>query len=137
MNKICPSLLAIAVLLGLCGCATVDQQVSFNEADYQPYLAQGTASIFGHAFVRTGDGFKHNAAGLIVYLVPLTPYTEERARIMLAGKEPSPADLQMNKYLRSVVGDVGGRSGSTGCLREVTWCLQKSSGRASGPMDAK
>jgi hypothetical protein len=109
MNKFCPSILAITVFLGLCGCATVDQKAAFNEADFRPYTAQGTASIFGHAFARTDNGVKHTAAGLTVYLVPLTPYTEERANIMVAGREPSPADPQMDKYLKSVVADMGGQ----------------------------
>jgi hypothetical protein len=109
MKKIFPCLLVIVLLVGLGGCGTVDQKASFNEGDFQPYLASGRSSVFGHAFVRTPNGLKHNAAGLPVYLVPLTPYTEERAEIMLAGKTPSPADPRMDKYVRTEIADVGGQ----------------------------
>lgn len=109
MKKIFPVLFAISFLLGLGGCSTVDQKASFNEVDFQPYLASGRSAVFGHAFVRTPNGVKHTAAGLPVRLVPLTPYTEERAEIMLAGKTPSPADPRMDKYVRTEVADMGGQ----------------------------
>jgi hypothetical protein len=91
------------------GCSSpVNQSVSFDEADYKPYEAPGTAVIRGHAFVRSDTGMKHGAAGLIIYLVPLTAYTEERAKIMESGKEPVPADSRLDQYIKTTVGDVGG-----------------------------
>lgn len=92
------------------GCSTpvVNQTVTFNETDYQPYEATGTAVVRGHAFVRSDTGLKHGAAGIQVVLVPLTPYTEERAHIMESGKEPGPIDPRLEKYTHTTVGDWGG-----------------------------
>lgn len=93
----------------LAGCSTpVTQTVSFNEADYKPYEAAGTAVIHGHAFVRSDTGVKHGAAGINIYLVPLTAYTEERAKIMESGKEPAGADPRLENYIKTTVGDWGG-----------------------------
>jgi hypothetical protein len=102
-----PLALVAAFLLG--GCSTpVNQTVSFNEADYKPYEAAGTAVIHGHAFVRSDTGVKHGAAGINIYLVPLTAYTEERAKIMESGKEPAGADPRLENYIKTTVGDWGG-----------------------------
>jgi hypothetical protein len=128
MNKLFASLSAIVFLSGLGGCSTVDQKASFGEGEFQPYLAHGTAAIFGHAFVRTPNGIMHHATGLPVYIVPLTPYTEERAEIMLAGKTPSPADPRMDKYVKTQIADNGGQfsfgslpAGSYLVFSKISW----------------
>ena len=101
------ALLGLALLLG--GCATVvNQTVPFDESEYQPYEARGTAVIQGHAFVRSDTGVKRGAAGLTICLVPLTAYTEERAKIMESGNEPGPMDPRLNRYIKTTVGDLGG-----------------------------
>jgi len=82
--------------------------VSFNEADYKSYESVGGAVIHGHAFVRSDTGVKHGAAGVNIYLVPLTAYTEERAKIMESGKEPAAADPRLENYIKTTVGDWGG-----------------------------
>jgi hypothetical protein len=109
MHKLSTLMLALALLIGLGGCATVDQKVPFNDGEFQRYLAPGSATLSGHAFVRTPNGIKHTAAGLPVYLVPLTPYTKERAEIMLVGKIPSPADSRMDKYVKTEIADMSGQ----------------------------
>ncbi len=83
-------LVVIAAVLALAGCSTVvNQSVAFNAADLSGYEAPGSAVIRGFAFVLTNDGGKkttHNADRMAVYLMPLTPYTDERAAIMLSQK---------------------------------------------------
>jgi len=98
-----------AALLLWSGCSTpVAQTVAFNEADYKFSETTGTAVIHGHAFVRSDTGVKHGAAGIQVFLVPLTDYTDERSKIMQSGKDPAPADPRLERYTKTVVGDWGG-----------------------------
>ena len=100
---------ALGAALLLVGCSSmVNQRVPFNEVDFQPYESPGTAVIHGHAFARSDTGVKHGAAGVRICLVPLTAYTEERAKIMESGKEPSPEDPRLTKYIKTTVGDWGG-----------------------------
>lgn len=102
-------LMIITAVLGLWGCSsTVNQAIAFRAEDYRRYDVPGTATIFGHAFVHTRDGIKHNAGGLKVYLVPLNAYTDERAKISLKGDEPAPADPGLEKYTRTQVADIQG-----------------------------
>jgi hypothetical protein len=121
-------LVVLALAAALFGCTTATQSVVFNEDDFAPYLAPGRAVIRGHAFVRTEDGRIHHASGLNVCLVPLTPYTEERARIMQAGDDPPPADPRLEKYVQTVVADNGGAfefsnlpAGSYAVYCKITW----------------
>lgn len=107
-------ILALAAAFVLFGCTTVNQSVAFNEADFRPYDWPGTAVIRGHAFVRTESGRKENAAGLNVYLVPLTPYTAERANIMAAENDPAPPDPRLARYVRTDLADNGGAFEFTG-----------------------
>lgn len=103
------SLAVGTVLLAMSACSTiVNQSVAFNDADYGSASASGTAIVAGHVFVRSDTGRKHAAAGVQISLVPLTPYTEERAKIMESGKDPAPADPGLTKYVRTTVGDWGG-----------------------------
>src|SRR5580693_6573500 len=101
-------IVVLAAALALFGCSTVNQSTAFNAVDFRPYESPGTAEIHGHAFVRTDDGRIHKAAGLNVYLVPLTPYTDERAKIMQDNKTPTPTDPRLDKYVQAVVADAGG-----------------------------
>jgi hypothetical protein len=101
--------LAMSAALLVSACSTiVNQSVAFNDADYGFSSVPGTAIVAGHAFVRSDTGAKHTAAGIQISLVPLTPYTEERAKIMELGKDPAPADPGLAKYVRTTVGDLGG-----------------------------
>jgi hypothetical protein len=101
-------IIVLAAALVLFGCSTVNQSTAFNAGDFKPYESPGTAVIRGHAFVRTDEGKIEKAAGLAVYLVPLTPYTGERAKIMLRNRTPAPADPLLEKYVQVVVADVSG-----------------------------
>lgn len=104
---LCTFALATTVWLGGCN-SVVNQTTPFNEADLEPYLSSGTAQLRGHAFVRSDTAIKHGAAGLKIFLVPLTPYTEEMATIMESGKTPGPADPRLERYTRTTIGDWGG-----------------------------
>ena len=102
------SSLVVLVALVLWGCATsARQSIAFDPKDFKE-VAPGTASIHGHAFVRTQNGRNHSAAGLNVYLVPLVPYTEERAKLMEAGKDPESSDPRLARYVKTVIADVDG-----------------------------
>jgi hypothetical protein len=98
----------ITAVLTLLGCSTVNQSTTFNEADFAPYESTGKAVILGHAFVHIEDGRIFKAGGLNVYLVPLTPYTDERAKIIQSNKSPAPADPRLEKYTKVVVADIDG-----------------------------
>lgn len=126
-------LIFVAILLSE-GCVT-KQSTVFNAADFAPYEADGSAVIQGHAFVRTEDNAKHNAAGLPVYLMPLTPYTQERANIMMKGGEPEEASPGLSKYVKSTTADMGGRytftglpTGSYVVYSKIEWSHYKRSG---------
>ncbi len=101
-------ILVLATAGILAGCTTAIQTIAFNETDFTPYLSSGHSVIHGHAFVRTDNGRLHHASGLDVCLVPLTPYTAERARIMAAGDTPPPADPRLANYVQTVIADNGG-----------------------------
>ena len=125
----------LAASLVLFGCASVKQSAVFNPADFAPYDSPGTAVIRGHAFARTDDGFKHNAAGLKVYLMPLTPYTEERAAIMHSGREPEPANPGLGQHVKVVIADIGGGfefaglpAGSYVVFSKIEWSRKHNSG---------
>ena len=104
---ICCVVFGVALLLSACS-TIVNQSVPFDNADFSAFEALGTAVISGHAFVRSDTGMKRGAAGIRVNLVPLTAYTEERAKIMESGKNPAPADPELEKHIRTTVGDWGG-----------------------------
>jgi hypothetical protein len=101
-------LVLIAAALALFGCSTVDQSTTFDEAAFGPYASPGTAVIHGHAFAHTDDARIFVAAGLNVYLVPLTTYTDEMAKIMQRNKIPSPADPRLEKYTKATIADIAG-----------------------------
>ena len=126
----------IALVLAFCGCATppVKQVEAFNEAPYARYQKPGTAQISGEAFLRTKGGDVKNAAGRRIYLVPLTPYTEERAKIMWERKEPEPADPRLARFTKSVTADTQGGfsfsalpAGSYLVYTKITWMVSDGS----------
>ena len=130
------SLVIIALVLGLCGCATppVKQIEAFNEAHFSRYQKPGTAQISGEAFLRTKGGDVKTAAGRRIYLVPLTPYTDERAKIMWERKEPEAADSRLARYTKSVTADAQGRfsfsalpAGSYVVYTKITWTVSDGS----------
>jgi hypothetical protein len=65
------------VLLGACQ-TTVQVQSRFDPKPAEAALQAGTNTIKGSAFMRKRSGVIVPAAGEVVYLIPATPYAEER-----------------------------------------------------------
>jgi hypothetical protein len=101
-------IIVIAVAMALFGCSTVNESTAFNAADFGPYESPGAAVIHGQAFVHTGDGRTFKASGMNVYLVPLTPYTDELAKIIQGNRNPAPPDPRLGKYTKAVVANAEG-----------------------------
>ena len=127
---------AIVWVLGLCGCATppVKQVEQFNPAHFTRYDKPGTAQISGEAFLRTKGGDVKTAAGRRIYLVPLVPYTDERAKIMWERKEPEAPDPRLARYTKSTTADAQGRfsfsslpAGSYLVYTTITWTVSDGS----------
>jgi len=105
------SLVLISVVLVLleAGCRTMGRhKVQFDAKDFMAYNSPGTGAIHGHAFVRGEAGRSHSAAGLKVFLMPLTPYTAERVKMMRDNQVLPPPDPRLQKYVWSVVADIMG-----------------------------
>ena len=67
----------VVLLLGACQ-TTVQVQTRFDPKPAEAALAAGTNTIKGSAFMRKKSGTVVPAAGEVVYLIPVTPYAEER-----------------------------------------------------------
>lgn len=75
-----------AILLGGCQ-TTVQVQSRFDPKQAEAALQTGTNTIKGSAFMRKRSGVIVPAAGEVVYLIPATPYAEERfAKLFPRGK---------------------------------------------------
>ena len=48
-----------------------------NDADYVAFLGDGTAMVSGEVMVKRRDGKIIHGEGFFMYLVPVTPYTQE------------------------------------------------------------
>jgi len=73
----CLQAVLLAGLLGGCSFGAVEHRVPLNEADFAPYLQDGTATIVGETSVRMQAGDVSTGAESFVYLVPVTPYSTE------------------------------------------------------------
>ena len=77
---------ALCLLLGACQ-TTVQVQSRFDPKPAEAALLAGTNTIKGSAFMRKKSGTVVPAAGELVYLIPATPYAEERfAKLFPRGK---------------------------------------------------
>ncbi len=75
-----------ATLLGACQ-TTVQVQSRFDPKPAEAALLAGTNTIKGSAFMRKKSGTVVPAAGEVVYLIPATPYADERfAKLFPRGK---------------------------------------------------
>lgn len=76
MKKVLVVALALAALMG--GCETTYQRKQkLDLAEYANYLKGGTGVIEGQAFFRTAGGEVRTAAGLPVWVNPVTSYSRE------------------------------------------------------------
>lgn len=87
--------LFVALSVSTIGCAA-DRKVAFDDAAFAPYDRPGTSTIAGQAFLKTRSGDVKFGAGNHVFLVPVTPYTEEdfdRAIVADEKLTPIPPDV--------------------------------------------
>jgi len=103
--------IGLVALLSLTGCIQVYQrQARFNEAEFAPFTKTGSASLSGQAFLKTVSGDVKYGAGNLVYLIPVTKYTQEWYQVgLLQGQPMSDADPRLPKYLRNTQADGEGR----------------------------
>lgn len=54
-----------------------EHKAPLNDADYVAFLGEGTAMVSGEVSVKRRDGKIIHGEGFFMYLVPVTPYTQE------------------------------------------------------------
>jgi hypothetical protein len=106
----------LVMLLGACQ-TTVQVQSRFDPKPAESALQAGTNTIKGSAFMRKRTGVIVPAAGEIVYLIPSTPYAEERfAKLfprgklnpILASRNADATDPDYVRLMRTTKGDKSG-----------------------------
>ena len=94
-------ILSAAAFVAIAGCqTTADQSVAFDPKAAAFINTQGAVKIEGHAFYRSESGGVVYAAGEYVWLIPRTPYTDQRFRQLYGDAKYSKA-----KWLPSVEAD--------------------------------
>ena len=97
---------------------TVKSSVPFDTGLAAFINKKGKTTIEGHAFLRKKSGSVVNAAGEVVRLVPVTPYSEDRfrkiygARKFVAGLHAprlEPADPAYETFTRSTKAEASGK----------------------------
>lgn len=106
----------LLMLLGACQ-TTVQVQSRFDPKPAEAALQSGTNTIKGSAFMRKRTGTIVPAAGEIVYLIPSTPYAEERfAKLfprgklnpLLSSRNADTTDPDYVRLMRTTKGDKAG-----------------------------
>src|SRR4029077_12319054 len=87
--------------------STHEMATPFNEADYQPFAGNGTATITGQAFLKAANGAVKLGAGDTGSLIPVTPYTTEAMAAFQSFGSP-PLDPRLQRFIRKVIADGGG-----------------------------
>lgn len=123
MKKIPNWTCLIAVATFVVSCATPQSPqakppqntVPFDESALQPFAAKGTSTLTGQAFLKTAGGVVRYGAGETVSLIPVTPYTTQRTKALLAANDPMMAsilapqnELRLQKYVRTIIADASG-----------------------------
>jgi hypothetical protein len=99
----------LLLLLTLAGCAATRKE-PFNEADFHSAAGPGSGTVTGHAYAVRPGYPPVDAAGEIVVVIPVTPYsTENIERRFLRGEHLRSADPRIDKYIRGVTADDQGR----------------------------
>jgi hypothetical protein len=117
MTRWMTATLVSLLLLGGCQ-TTVPIQTRFEPKAAETALQPGTNTIKGSAFMRKRTGVIVPAAGEIVYLIPATPYAEERfAKLFPRGKlnpilTSRTADATDSDYARLMRTTKGDKSGN-------------------------
>jgi hypothetical protein len=130
-------LLCFACVILLAGCVTAptpptwETSTAAKEAEYAPFLAQGSCGLTGQAFLNKANGDTVKAAGSTVTLDPATTVGTEwwhKAGVFWVFKDQKPPSAAFEKARRSTIADADGRFRFT-CLpagnyylrTEVTW----------------
>lgn len=79
----------------------------FDEQEFAPFAAEGTATIRGQAFLKTRGGEVRYGAGNTVSLIPVTSYAREVWQASLQGKV-TVKDPRWDKYVRTTVANGSG-----------------------------
>jgi hypothetical protein len=92
------ALAAAAALATACGTAPSPQRstptpIAFSTAEHDAYLATGTSSIKGQAFLRQRGGGVVTCAGSRVLLMPATPFFKEFTRVTQQGRSGSAPNM--------------------------------------------
>jgi hypothetical protein len=103
----------LVLLIGtLSGCVAQPQprHVQFNQDEYTPYGAVGSAIIYGETFLKTRGGDVKKAAGNKVFLNPVTTYsTEWFDRQIIGNQLLTEGDQRARPYFQETVADSDGR----------------------------
>ena len=109
-------LFILALFAGGCQ-TTVQVQSRFDPKPAEAALLAGTNTIKGSAFMRKKSGTVVSAAGEVVYLIPATPYAEERFSKLFPRGKLNPAtgtrateqtDPDYARLMRTTKADKGG-----------------------------
>ncbi len=119
--------IALLALLAACA-APVTLQNRFDPAEAAYAVKPGTGTVEGEAFVRKFNGRIANAAGLAIYLVPVTPYTTELMQAVETGSGVTALSGELDDYARGLAADSKGRfkferipPGDYYLLTQMTW----------------
>lgn len=106
------TILAIVAFTGVAGCVPtpMPRLTTFNESEYALYARDGTATIYGDAFLKTRGGDVKKGAGCAVHLNPVTTYsTEWYERGILGNQLLEPADQKAVPYHKQTIADGDGK----------------------------
>ena len=83
----------------------------FIEAEYRRYARGGNATLTGVASMKTAGGEVKPGAACVVTVVPATPYTRERFRLMsqYPRAQLEAPDSRLEAYTRTAVADANGK----------------------------
>ena len=110
MKYILPAMIACA-LFGGCTVTPIKISAPFIEAEYQPFIGNGSSTITGSAFMKTLGGDVKLAAGNQIELTPATAYTRERIdRRSQVGlfQQLESSDPRLAQYVRTTIADAQG-----------------------------
>ena len=117
-----PIIMACALGIALSACQSSGETAS-GSVKFDPALAsfinqKGKATIDGHAFLRKKNGKVVYAAGEVVRLVPVTPYSQDRFRkiygnrkiaLALTASRPETADPAYETFTRQTKAESNGK----------------------------
>jgi hypothetical protein len=103
-------LIAFTMLITACVAHQPQTRITqFNEEEYKSYSGEGTAAIYGEAFLKTRGGDIKKGAGCQVHLNPVTSYsTEWYERQIVGGQVLVFGDQRAVPYHRETVADSNG-----------------------------